>query len=1110
MPSSAYPFREIEERQRHAWRSTQAATAAGSPSPASSEAPSGPLAASVPVSGAGIPPGGKHTVLSLPTLLRAEAGSYSELRRYVIADLYSRLHRLQGHSVRFAAAYQGFTTEVENRATADKVLPVEAAKRESVALRDLLGQAAVTIDPEAEVDLCSPEVCRWTQWLFLQFHQRGLVYWKAPRDPAESEAPRWGDIEGNRPAFPASDASAGVPKSERRGTTRLDRSADGWPGGWMLRVDGFCDRLLNDIDRTNWPVEEKKEQRYRIGRRRGCEVIFQVSHAFRLEVDELAVFTTQVEAIYGATFILIHPWHPMLPHLMDPAYEDDVQRYRERIRRGIEPRISGMRTGGFALNPANLRRLPILVSSLAMASGTGGSLIGIPAHDPDQFELARRLYLPIKEAIRGPGSRYDVKGALKEAYVGDGTLTNSSIFSGLPVKQARERVITYLAKRGICERTTRFRLRETPISSPGTWGVPVPLVHCRQCGVVAAPEERLPILGTIDDSPVDAIPSGGGSAGTSSAVPKAARKGASPPSRRVACPACSQSAERDPHLISPWLSGALSCFFGVARSQLGSIPREAPPGLDPPSRSLAVDRVAGRVQDQQAPGEELTHASGVRESPAAAPEPLPEGDPADPGAGVVLAKSEEPKEVFPEDLELFGEVPSRPSQEIDARRRDGASPALKRGGKAAGTAAEFGPKDGREEGPSKTPANEAAEEPSAGPPRSSAASAPSEEERPPAKGLGEGEAIEEDEDEEEPVPVYPESRYHPFRQDAIGFWLPAEAAFGRAEHGTLYLLLERVVVKFLGDLGDVTFPEAFFRYLHVGSVRFPPVEAGAPGAPGGGTASKGSHPARGGAGPAVPKEPFAISRPGAGIERFGADAVRIALIGLTAPRRDGVLTYWSLQGARRLLDRIWNQVMMRSEKGKFVSRLVLEAKHRLIHNSTHRLKRFKFHTALAAIYEFLNFLEDPGTKPEEMDLSALRTFLIVLSPFAPHLAGELWGRIGGDGTATSSMVWPEPNRELLRAAERSMPVRIDGRICHRLKVPAGLDPEKIESLALSEEKVQLALAGRPIARVVAVPDRVVSIVTGAKPPAAPPPPSPPSAAATPEPQNSPALSDRSP
>ncbi len=1150
MQQPAYPFREIEERQRVTWRSMPQGTgsllqAAPASAPASDSASAG-----VSVPGHGAAPGAKHTVLSLPTPLGAESATYTELRRHVIADLYARLHRLQGHPVRFTAAYQGFTPEVESRAAAQKISPREAAKQEGDALRNLLGQVAVTIDSDAEVDLGRAEVCRWTQWLFLQLHQRGLVFWKPPRAPAESEPARWGDIEGPRPASPAAEGSAGALRSERRGPGR----PDGWAGGWMLRLDPFCDRLLNDIDRTNWPVEEKKDQRYRIGRRRGCEVIFQASHAFRLEVDELPVFTTQVEAIYGATFILIHPWHPMLPLLLDPAYEDDVQRYRERIRRGIEPRISGMRTGGFALNPVNLKRLPILVSSLAMDSSAGGALIGIPAHNPDQFELARRLYLPIKEAIRGPGSRYDVKGALKEAYIGDGTLTNSSIFSGLPVKQARERVIPHLAKRGICERTTRFRLQEAPISHPGTWGVPVPLVHCRQCGVVPALEERLPIGAEPDGAALAAaaaagVVAGGGSAGrvltagistdrapaAPSAAPHAARKGARAPSLRVACPACSQSAERDPQVISPWLADALACFFGTAGPQLASIPQEAAPGFDPSSQTLAFERGSGRVRVPQAFSGQMPDAAEAEEGSPDAYESFHADAAADPsGLAGPPAEPEQPKEVFPEDLELFGEVPVRPGHQKDARRRDDPGPTSKNPRRAAGKTPQARPGDGKaagegkEAGPPKTAPEEAAKDSSIEVLPADRAARPGEEpgeekaqageEKAQPPGSPEDEAVEEDEDEEEPAPVYPESRYHPFRQDAIGFWLPAEAAFGRAEHGTPYLLLQRVVVKFLGDLGDVTFPEAFFRFLRVGSVRFPPPE---PGARTGDAPSRGATPALGGSGPNVQREPFALSRPAAGLDRFGADAVRIALIGLTAPRRDGVLTYRSLQGARRFLDRIWRQVTLRAEKGKFVSRLVLEAKHLLIHNCTQRLKRFKFHTALAAIHEFLNFLEDPGTKEEEMDLSALRTFLIVLRPFAPHLAGELWGRVGGDEAASASMVWPEPNRELLRAGERTMPVRIDGRVCHRLKAPAGLEPDKLELLALREEKVQLALAGRHIAKVVAVPDRVVSIVTGTKPPPplhppaqhppAPHPAAPPhSPGGSQEPQGSPALSNRAP
>jgi leucyl-tRNA synthetase len=348
---------------------------------------------------------------------------------------------------------------------------------------------------------------------------------------------------------------------------------------------------------------------------------------------------------------------------------------------------------------------------------------------------------------------------------------------------------------------------------------------------------------------------------------------------------------------------------------------------------------------------------------------------------------------------------------------------------------------------------------------------------------------EEEEDEEAAPPPPPESRFHPFRLEPVRRWLPVDAAFGRHDQGVISLLFLRAMTKFLNEIGEVPFSEPFYRYLRVGPVA---TRAGAARKPGRGTAREPSV--------GVPRvEPSRASVPRAdgpradgqkddamkaatsglaprdAIQRQGSDAVRIALLGLVPPNRRCLLSEHDLWTARRFLDRIWRQVNLRLEKGKFVSRSVLESKHRLIHNTTQRLRRFKFHTALSSIHEFLNFLEHPSTSLEEMDRSALRTFLIVLWPFAPHLAGELWNRIGETGDIAREK-WPEANKELLRAPEKEIPLRLEGRIVSRIKVPAALEGEKLEAMALKDEKVQAALAGRPVGRVIAVVDRTVNIL----------------------------------
>jgi leucyl-tRNA synthetase len=964
-------------------------------------------------------------VLTLPTPLGEGAATYGELRRFVVADVHTRLQRFQGSAVRFAAAWDGFSAGVEAAARASGAPPAELVERDGRALKKLLTELGVSLDPEGVLDLHRPEVYRWSQWLFLELLRRGLLKRRS------SPAPNAG-LEGSAPAPVAS--------GPRR------------PGPWVADLSSFGDRLLNDLDRTNWPLRDKKEQRYLIGRRRGCEVVFQVSHVFRLEVDELNVFTTQVESIYGATFILIHPYHPILPAVLDPAYEEDLLRYRDRLAKGVESRISGVRTGGFALNPANLKRIPVLVSALALPPHLGGAILGVPAHDPDLYELARRLCLPIRESIRGAGARYDVRGSLTEPFLGDGTLTNSSIFSGLPVKVARERIIGYLSRRGICSRTTRFRFQEVVASLAGVWGPPVPVIHCQRCGEVPVPEEMLPVVLPVQGAPPAAASSGG-----------AADLRSLRDFSRAACPICGGSAERDSQVLAPWLGQALAYLgngsgsrspefsklpetaaSGPAPGVNGGSPPDDPRGRPAPqSRTPAAEGRTGPGEAQLALSAEPTGQPGGRLSDGAIDPSLEEG----------VEREEERvslEEVLPEDRELF---PVGPPREPRAR------------GRAEGA-------DEVERSPRERQPQGAKEIESGGEPSATAA-------------LEAGaEGAEEEEEEDEDLPPKPEpvaaSRFHPAQNDGVRRWLPADAAFGRPDQSASFLLLARAVTKFLSEIGELEFQEPFFRYLRFETVT-PAPAAAAPPKP---AAPRPAASAKPQAAPPQqtaqeePRSKWVVGTPAETLERYGADALRIALLAAAPPARGAVLDSRLLWGALRFLDRVWRQVTTRIERGKFVSRAVLEAKHRLIHNATQRLRRFKFHTAVASLHEFINFLESPTTSPEEMDRSALRTFLVVLSPFAPHLATELWGRIGETGSILAA-AWPEANRELLKSPEKEVAVRVDGRLCQRFRVAAGLEKEKLEAQALRDEKVQAALSGRPAARVITVVDRVVNILTTA-------------------------------
>ncbi|MCH2376573.1 MAG: class I tRNA ligase family protein, partial [Planctomycetes bacterium] len=404
----------------------------------------------------------KYMVYAAPGPAGGEDSTISSLRQLAAADTWARFQRHRQRDVVLGSGLDGFSPLVWPEARSVSSSPREFVEQRASALWEVAermrllsqGTRAVTSDTS---------YYRLTQWLFLMLWEAGLV---------EQDA-RLPDAFG-------SDA----------------KEAKSWqasePAPWHVVTSSFCDRLLSDIDKSQWSRSERSEQRQLLGRLRGVELTLSVSRPFETEAQELTIFTTQVEAVYGATFVLLDPAHPLLSTLTDEAYVDDIERYKQRLASGAESRVTGVRIGGHALNPANLQRIPLIISPLANTPYSEGVRLGVPGHDRDLFTLARRLRLPIREVIHNDEAKFDVRSRLEEPWLGDGVLTNSGPFSGLSTTAGRDRIITTLGRRSICRRVTRYRLRRMPISELDAWGPPVPIVHCARCGAVGIPVGDLP------------------------------------------------------------------------------------------------------------------------------------------------------------------------------------------------------------------------------------------------------------------------------------------------------------------------------------------------------------------------------------------------------------------------------------------------------------------------------------------------------------------------------------------------------------------------------------------------------------------------------------------
>ena len=404
------------------------------------------------------------------------------MRNYVIGDLLSRFKRMRGYEVLSPFGWDAFGLPAENAAMKAGVHP-EAWTRGNVArAKEQLAMMGVLYDWRREVFTCSPDYYRWTQWLFLLFYERGLAY--------RALAPvNWCPVDLT--VLANEQVIAG--RCWRCGSEVEKRDLE----QWFLRITDYADRLLDDLSLLDWwPEKVRTMQANWIGRSHGVEVDFPVEG--QDVAEPLRIYTTRPDTLYGVTFMVLAPEHPMVERVTTPerregvsAYVDESRRRSEIERLSTEYEKTGVPTGGHAINPLNGERVPIWVADYVLMGYGTGAIMAVPGHDQRDFEFARRFGLPIREVIAPPtGPQRD----LSEAYVGPGVMIDSGPFDGLGGQAAFDAVADFVEQHGLGARATRYRLRDWLISRQRYWGCPIPIVHCQGCGVVPVPRSELPIV----------------------------------------------------------------------------------------------------------------------------------------------------------------------------------------------------------------------------------------------------------------------------------------------------------------------------------------------------------------------------------------------------------------------------------------------------------------------------------------------------------------------------------------------------------------------------------------------------------------------------------------
>ncbi|HKF18273.1 MAG TPA: leucine--tRNA ligase [Candidatus Dormibacteraeota bacterium] len=403
------------------------------------------------------------------------------MRNYVIGDLVSRFQRMRNQEVLNPFGWDAFGLPAENAAMKAGVHPETWTRDNVERAKEQLAMMGILYDWSREVTTCDPEYYRWTQWLFLLFYERGLAY--------RAMAPvNWCPVDqtvlANEQVVNGSCwRHPDVPVEKRD----LEQ--------WFLRITAYADRLLDDIALLeHWPEKVRVMQANWIGRSHGVEVDFPV---VGLD-DTMRIYTTRPDTLFGVTFMVLAPEHPLVERATTPENRDAVRAYVEHARRetdivrlSTEGGKTGVPTGGFAINALTGERVPIWVADYVLMSYGTGAIMAVPGHDQRDFEFARRFGLPVREVIAPPEGR---QGDLSEAYTGAGVMVNSGRFDGLEGQAGFDAVADFVEQCGYGRRATRYRLRDWLISRQRYWGCPIPVVHCESCGVVPVPREQLPVL----------------------------------------------------------------------------------------------------------------------------------------------------------------------------------------------------------------------------------------------------------------------------------------------------------------------------------------------------------------------------------------------------------------------------------------------------------------------------------------------------------------------------------------------------------------------------------------------------------------------------------------
>lgn len=452
---------------------------------------------------------------------------------YTATDIYCRYLRMQGYNVLHPMGFDAFGLPAENYAIQTGTHPEVTTMANIERFRKQIKSLGFSYDWDREVSTCKPDYYKWTQWIFLQLFKRGLAY--------ESEMPiNW--CPSCKTGLANEEVKDGLCERCHSKVTRKRIRQ------WVLKITAYADRLLDGLDTLDWPEPIKLMQRNWIGRSEGASVIFSIDG----QKERLEIYTTRPDTLFGATYMVLAPEHPLVDAITTAEQRAEVDIYVDEAalksdleRTDLAKEKTGVFTGAYAVNPVNGAKIPIWISDYVLISYGTGAIMAVPAHDERDWDFAKVFGLPIIQVVAADGETGPFDKEPEHCMAAEGFAVNSGEFSGLSTAEFKAKITAWLEEKGIGKKAVNYKLRDWLFSRQRYWGEPIPIVHCEKCGIVPLPEESLPLLLPEVES---YAPTGTGESPLANI----------PDWVNTTCPVCGGPAKRETNTMPQW---AGSCWY---------------------------------------------------------------------------------------------------------------------------------------------------------------------------------------------------------------------------------------------------------------------------------------------------------------------------------------------------------------------------------------------------------------------------------------------------------------------------------------------------------------------------------------------------------------------